>query len=168
MSGQENSGKNIAQKFFLGYAGDITGYIAKALIVYSVQENSGIPLELITMEMILKSKLVIMKKTPITTVETNVHLAEGLIEDHINNMHHAEKTFGKRGQALDGTRWENFESLNWCCEHSPVEGTLRIGFLADNNRAVKHVSVPVVTNFGVVCTRENQRNYKITWSYSLS
>lgn len=128
----------------------------------------GTPLELFTMEMILKSKLVIMKKTPITTVETNVHLAEGLIEDHINNMHHAEKTFGKTGQVLDDILWENFESLNWCCEHSPVEGTLRIGFLADNNRGVKHVNVPVLTNFGVVCTRENQRDYKITWSYSLS
>ncbi len=147
---------------------DITSYIAKALTACSVRKNSGIPLELFTMEKILKSKLVFMKETPITTVETNVHLAEGLIEDHINNMHHAEKSFGKRGQVLDNILWKNFESLNWCCEHSPVEGTLRIGFLAPDNRAVKHVSVPVATNFGVVCTKEKERKYKITWSYSLS
>ena len=164
----ENSGKNIAQKIFLGYSGDITSYIAKALTGCSVHENSGIPLELFNMEKILKSKLVFMKKTPITTVETNVHLAEGLIEDHINNMHHAEKTFSKSGQALDDILWKNFESLNWCCEHSPVEGTVRIGFLTADDRAVKHVSVPVVTNFGVVCTKEKERNYRITWSYSLS
>lgn len=147
---------------------DITSYIAKALTACSVRKNSGILLELFTMEKILKSKLVFMKETPITTVETNVHLAEGLIEDHINNMHHAEKSFGKRGQVLDNILWKNFESLNWCCEHSPVEGTLRIGFLAPDNRAVKHVSVPVATNFGVVCTKEKERKYKITWSYSLS
>lgn len=147
---------------------DITCYILKALTACSLQKKSGIPLELFTTEKILKSKLVFMKKTPITTVETNVHLAEGLIEDHINNMHHAEKTFGKKGQVLSGSLWENFESLNWCCEDSPVEGTLRIGFLAADNRAVKHISVPVVTNFGVVCTKEKERNYKITWSYSLS
>ncbi len=109
-----------------------------------------------------------MKKTPITTVETNVHLAEGLIEEHINNMHHAEKSFGKNGQALNGILWEHFESMNWCCEHSPVEGTLTIGILMPHNRAVQHISVPVATNFGVVCTKENERNYKITWSYSLS
>ena len=148
---------------------DIINYIANALTACFVHEKSGIPLELFSMEKILKSKLVFMKKkTPITTVETNVHLAEGLIEDHINNMHHAEKTFGKSGQVLDDILWKNFESLNWCCEHSPVEGTLRIGFLAGDNRALKHVSVPVVTNFGVVCTKEKERNYKITWSYSLS
>ena len=164
----QNIGKNFAQKKFPGCNVDITNYIAKALTACSVHENSGIPLELFTMEMLVKSKLVFMKKTPITTVETNVHLAEGLIEDHINNMHHAEKTFGKKGQVLDNVLWENFESLNWCCEHSPVEGTLRIGFLAADNRAVKHVSVPVVTNFGVVCTKEKERDYKITWSYSLS
>ena len=109
-----------------------------------------------------------MKGIPITTVETNTMLAESLIEEHINNMHHAEKSFGKRGQILDDILWENFESLNWCCEHSPVKGTLRIGFFAADNRAVKHVSVPVVTNFGVVCTKEKERKYKITWSYSLS
>lgn len=120
------------------------------------------------MEMILRVKTGFMKKIPITTVETNVHLAKGLIEDHINNMHHAEKSFGKRGQVLDDILWKNFESLNWCCEHSPVKGTLTIGFLGADNRAVKHISVPVVTNFGVVCTKEKERNYKITWSYSLS
>jgi len=38
-----------------------------------------------------------MKRIPITTVETNTRLAESLIEDHIDNMHHAEKSFGKKG-----------------------------------------------------------------------
>jgi len=101
-----------------------------------------------------------MKSTPITTVETNTRLAESLIEDHINNMHHAEKNFGR-------VLWENFESFNWCCEHSPVEGTIEIDYL-DLNRSVKHISVPVETNFGVVCIKEKGRDYKITWSYSLS
>ena len=102
-----------------------------------------------------------MKRTPITTVETNVHLAEGLIEDHINNMHHAEKNFG-------GVLWENFESFTWCCEYSPVKGTIEISYLDLNNSCVKHISIPVETNFGVVCTKQKEKNYKITWSYSLS
>ena len=101
-----------------------------------------------------------MKGIPITTVETNTRLAESLIEDHINNMHHAEKNFGS-------VLWENFESFSWCCEHSPVEGTIEISYL-DLNSSVKHISIPVETYFGVVCTKEKERNYKITWSYSLS
>jgi len=102
-----------------------------------------------------------MKKTPITTVETNTRLAESLIEDHINNMHHAEKNFG-------GVLWENFESFSWCCEHSPVEGTIEISYLDLNNSSLKQISVPVETNFGVVCIKEKGRDYKVTWSYSLS
>jgi len=108
-----------------------------------------------------------MKRIPITTVETNTRLAESLIEDHINNMHHAEKKFGKKGYLPGSVLWENFESFSWCCEHSPVEGTLEINYL-DLNNSVKHVSIPVETNFGVVCIKEKGRNYKITWSYSLS
>jgi hypothetical protein len=109
-----------------------------------------------------------MKRTPITTVETDTRLAESLIEDHINNMHHAEKNFGKKGYFANDVLWENFESMSWCCEHSPVEGNIRIEFLTTHNSVPKYISVPVVTNFGVVCTKEKERNYKITWSYSLS
>ena len=109
-----------------------------------------------------------MKGTPITTVETNTRLAESLIEEHINNMHHAEKSFGKKCRVLGGVLWGNFESFSWCCEHSPVKGTIEIGFLDHSNRDVKHLSIPVETNFGVVCTKEKEKDYKITWSYSLS
>ena len=103
---------------------------------------------------------------PITTVETNVRLAESMIEYHINNMHHAEKCLGNR-HLVEEMIWENFENMSWCCEHSPVEGTIDISFLTASED-VKHISVPVFTNFGVVCTRQKEKNYKITWSYSLS
>lgn len=109
-----------------------------------------------------------MDKTPITTVAMNVQLDEGLIEEHINNMHHAEKSFGKNGQVADNILWENFESISWCCEHSPVEGTIEIGYKPFPGCTIRRVSVPVVTNFGVVCTKVKENTYKITWSYSLS
>ena len=109
-----------------------------------------------------------MKRIPITTVETNTRLAESLIEEHINNMHHAEKNFGKKTHSRGGVLWENFESFSWCCEHSPVEGTIEISYLDLDNSSLKHISVPVETNFGVVCIKEKGRDYKITWSYSLS
>lgn len=108
-----------------------------------------------------------MERMPITTVATNVKLAESMIENHINNMHHAEKCFGDR-HLIREMIWENFENMTWCCEHSPVEGTIEISFASSSGKNVNHVSVPVFTNFGVVCTKEKERNYKITWSYSLS
>ena len=108
-----------------------------------------------------------MERIPITTVETNVRLAESMIEYHINNMHHAEKSLGNR-HLVEENIYENFENMSWCCEDSPVEGTIDIGFLTAAGKNVKHVSIPVSTNFGVVCTREKEKNYKITWSYSLS
>jgi len=119
------------------------------------------------MEMILKIKMVFMKNIPITTVETNARLAESMIEYHINNMHHAEKCLGS-GHVKEELVWENFEYISWCCEHSPVEGTIEISVLSLPGNNVKNISVPVNTNFGVVCTREKEKNYKITWSYSLS
>jgi hypothetical protein len=106
-------------------------------------------------------------KIPITTVETNVRLAESMIEYHINNMHHAEKCLRRR-HLKEELIWENFEYISWCCEHSPVEGTLEISFLSAYDKNIQHIIVPVNTNFGVVCTREKENNYKITWSYSLS
>jgi len=109
-----------------------------------------------------------MKKIPITTVETNTRFAESLVKDHINNMHHAEKSFGKKAGLINGVLWENFENLSWCCEHSPVEGTIEISYLDLDNSSVKHISIPVETNFGVICTKEKERSYKITWSYSFS
>ncbi|HET9746361.1 MAG TPA: hypothetical protein VFP97_11655 [Chitinophagaceae bacterium] len=108
-----------------------------------------------------------MKSTPITTVETNVRLAESMIENHINNMHHAEKCLGNR-HLIEEKKWENFETMSWCCEHSPVEGTVDISFLNPSGKNVQHISIPVFTNFGVVCTKEKEKCYKITWSYSLS
>ena len=118
--------------------------------------------------MILKVKMVLfMRNIPITTVEMKTRLADSMIEDHINNMHHAERCLGNR-HLLSEMIWENFENMSWCCEHSPVEGTIEIGFLLSSETDVKHLSIPVETYFGVVCTKEKESSYKITWSYSLS
>jgi hypothetical protein len=132
------------------------------------RKKFGIPLELYMMEMILKPKMDIMKRTTITTVESKVSLAETLIEDHINNMHHADKPFGKNEKIDSNTSWENFENLNWCCEHSPAEGTIEITYAIAPGTDRKRVIVPITTNFGVICTKEKESNYKIKWSYSLS
>ncbi len=103
-----------------------------------------------------------MKKSSITTVESKASLAEGLIEDHINSMHHPDKSVDENVLS------KKFVNINWCCEHSPLEGTVEISFFAGSHGTMKHISIPVSTSFWVVCTKEKERNYKVTWSCSLS
>ena len=103
-----------------------------------------------------------MKKTTITTVQSKVRFAESIIEDHVNSMHHPEKNIDE--EVLS----KNFKNINWCSEQSPVEGTVEISLSAGSNNTLKHFSIPVATSFWVVCTKEKEKNYKITWSSSLS
>jgi hypothetical protein len=103
-----------------------------------------------------------MKKISITTVQTKVTLAETMIEDHINRMHHPDKSINENVLS------KNFQNINWCCEHSLVEGTVEISFSAGQNSSIKQISIPVATRFLVVCTKEKHKDYKVTWSCSLS
>jgi hypothetical protein len=103
-----------------------------------------------------------MKKTSeIRTVESKVKLSESMIEDHVNSMHYPDKSINENVLS------QNFENISWCSEHSPVEGTIEISFSA-GNKGIKHLSIPVATQFLVVCTKAKERDYKITWSCSLS
>jgi len=103
-----------------------------------------------------------MKKLSITTVESKATLAESLIEDHMKSMHHPDKSVDENILS------EKFVNINWCCERSPLVGTVEISFSAGSNGGTRHVSLPVKTSFWVICTKEKEKNYKLTWSYSLS
>jgi hypothetical protein len=103
-----------------------------------------------------------MKKIAITAIESKTVLAERMIEDHVNSMHHPNRTVG--GKDL----LKNFMNINWCSESCLAEGTLEIDFHSGNRKIMKHINIPVITNFWVVCTKEKDMPYKITWSSSLS
>ena len=109
-----------------------------------------------------KIKLNSMKKISTTTVQAKAMLPERMIEDHINNMHLPEKSIHENILS------EKFETINWCSGQSPVNGTIEISLTNTDNKIIKHVSVPVATNFLVICTKGKKQNYKITWSCSLS
>ena len=103
-----------------------------------------------------------MKKNhEIKTIESKARLSESMIELHVNSMHHPEKSFNENVSSKD------FENISWCAEHSFVEGTIEISF-ESGNRSLKHLSIPVSTQFLVVCTKEKETGYKVTWSCSLS
>ena len=119
-------------------------------------------LELLILAISKKPNKLFMKKLSTTTVESKATLAESLIEDHINSMHHPDKCVDENVFS------EKFANINWCCEHSPLQGTVEISFSDRGNGCMKHISIPVTTSFWVICTKENERNYKVAWSCSLS
>ena len=103
-----------------------------------------------------------MKKISITTVKSKATLAESVIEDHINSMHHPDRSVDENIFS------KKFVNINWCCEHSPLEGSVEISFSTGRNNRMKHINIPITTSFWVVCTKEKEKNYKVTWSCSLS
>jgi hypothetical protein len=104
----------------------------------------------------------------IKTVESKARLSETLIVEYVNSLHHPDKHFDKDGTTIAKTVTKDFEKINWCCEHSPVEGTLEISFFSKLTNLARRLTVPVSTEFWVVCTQETGSEYKLTWSGSLS
>ena len=103
-----------------------------------------------------------MKKISITAVESKATLAESLIEKHINSIHRPDK------RVDENVLSKKFTNINWCFEHSSLAGTVEISFSDCSKGSMKHISIPVKTSFWVVCTKEKERNYKVTCSCSLS
>lgn len=103
-----------------------------------------------------------------TKVESNVVLPVTMLENHVNSLYHPEKDFRKNMNVEQKAFSANYEILDWCSEHFPVEGTVEISFSTDRKNMDKYISVPVTAGFWVVCTKGKQKDYKLTWSSSLS
>lgn len=103
-----------------------------------------------------------------TRVESNVVLPVTMLENHVNSLNHPEKDFRKKMSTDKNSFSVNYEILDWCSEQFPVEGTVEISFSTDRKNIDKYISIPVTAGFWVVCTKGKQKNYKLTWSSSLS
>lgn len=108
-----------------------------------------------------------MKNVTITNVETKTKLAEQMIEEHINAMHHPKRNLGNANNK-SRAEFDDYESIDWRCEHSPAEGTVEISFSKGILKRLKHISMPVKTAFLVVCIKGTEAAYRLTWSSSLS
>lgn len=110
-----------------------------------------------------------MKKSPVvTTVESKVPLLATALENHINESHHPDKGGNRNVKINEDFFLHDFINIKWCSEHLPAEGTVEISFSTDDKDHYKCVSIPVATSFWIVCTKQREENYKVTWSCSLS
>ena len=109
-----------------------------------------------------------MKKvSDIASVETKAGFQEQLVEKFVRqNLPPREPQKSK--MAGMGNFSERYKDIESCAAELPVNGTVEIFIAANNPDGLRRISVPVTSRFIVFCTREEDRDYKVAWSNSLS
>ena len=116
---------------------------------------------------IVNHKMSIMEKlSNITSVESRASFQERMVEKFVQqNLPPKllkEKIPGIGNLALQ------YKEIECCAAELPVNGAVEIFFELRNLAAVRGISIPTSSRFIVFCTREENSDYKVTWSCSLS
>lgn len=62
----------------------------------------------------------------------------------------------------------NYEMINCCSVHLPIEGRLDMLFDSDYPGTIRRVIVPIQSAFLVTCVKQGTGDFKLTWSCSMS
>ena len=81
-----------------------------------------------------------------------------MLEEHVNSLHHPLEEDEKYNARKIFVK--DYEQLYWCSEELPVQGSVDV-FPAG-------ISHPINTNFHVVCIKDRDGKYKLSWTCSLS
>jgi hypothetical protein len=109
-----------------------------------------------------------MKKLrDISCVESNAVFRTSLVEKFVqeNLPPPVIKKNRITGMGKFGHRYCEIEC---CAAETPVIGTIEIFFTPDLFDPLPSVSIPAISRFFVFCIRDNQRDYKVACSSSLS
>jgi len=109
-----------------------------------------------------------MKKSPgITSVQSKVSFRQKLVEKFVqqNLPPKSLKQNKISGMGEFSIRFKEFEC---CAAETPVIGSVDILLATKYFDAVNSISIPVNSRFLVVCTRDEEDDYKVAWSCSLS
>ena len=103
----------------------------------------------------------------ITSVETKTGFYESQVETFvkINLPPRIKKENKLSGMGIFSVSYNDIEG---CAAELPVNSLVEILLTAVNTGAVKLINCPVVSRFIVFCTREENKDYKVAWSNSLS
>src|SRR5438094_302536 len=97
----------------------------------------------------------------IRSVESKVKLPEMALEDYVNRFRSKrirKKKFGTTQCFFS----DNFENIDVCSAHSPVDGTVEI--IINNGKCI---TIPVMTGFLVTCITGSDNFYKVNWICSM-
>ncbi len=100
----------------------------------------------------------------ITTVESRVEVPVDILEEHVNSKHHPLESTLENFEKIFPTEFEN---ICWCTEELTIEGEVDIHLFTED-QCHYFLSIPVEAGFLIVCTKENEAGYKVSWSSSLS
>jgi hypothetical protein len=105
------------------------------------------------------------KLSNITSVESKASFQERMVEKFVQQNLPPKLT--KTVKTCIGTLAEQYREIECCAAELPVNGTVEI-FFEMKNAAIRGISIPTTSRFIVFCTREENNEYKVTWSCSLS
>jgi uncharacterized coiled-coil protein SlyX len=109
-----------------------------------------------------------MKKSPgITSVESKAAFQEKLVEKFVQQNLPPQATKQDKLSNM-GNFADRFKAIESCAAETPVIGNVELFLTPTFFNAVRRMSIPVSSRFFVFCTRDDQQDYKVTWSSSLS
>jgi hypothetical protein len=103
----------------------------------------------------------------ITSVETKATLQERMIEKFVQ-QNLPRKILTRDKLSGMGDFADTNKEIECCAAELPVNGTVEILFVVKNVEVIRRINHPVTSRFIVFCTREQDNDYKVAWSCSLS
>ncbi|MBL7739883.1 MAG: hypothetical protein JNK14_11720 [Chitinophagaceae bacterium] len=109
-----------------------------------------------------------MKKTTgITSIESKVGFQEMLLEKFMQQNLPPIPPKQSKLSGMTGFT-EQYKEVEYCAAETPVTGTVEIFYIPENKKGLRRMSVPVASRFIVFCIHNNEHDYKVSWSCSLS
>ena len=109
-----------------------------------------------------------MKKfSGITSVESKASFRERMVEKFVKN--NLPPVAVKENKISGMGRFAGmYKEIEYCAAELPVNGCVDILVSPVNASGIKRISAPVTSRFIVFCTREDDSDYKVSCSCSLS
>jgi hypothetical protein len=109
-----------------------------------------------------------MKKSSIIkSVQSSAAFEENELENFVNSSLPDISNEKIEGEGRDIFS-ASYKTIGCCAAYTPVNGTVDILCATPKNNDIKRISIPVMSNFLVICTKEYPGKYKVTWNCSLS
>jgi hypothetical protein len=103
----------------------------------------------------------------ITSVESKAAFQEELLEKFVQeNL--PPKEYKQNKISRMGGFTARYKEIEYCAAETPVDGVVEIFYTTDRPGLEHGISVPVGSRFIVFCARDDQDDYKVAWSCSLS
>jgi hypothetical protein len=103
----------------------------------------------------------------ITSVESKAAFQEELLEKFVQQNLPPKEPKQNRISCMGGFT-ARYKEIEYCAAETPVDGVVEIFYTTDRPGLEHGISVPVGSRFIVFCARDDQDDYKVAWSCSLS